>query len=179
MTETSLDYKNFSYPPGGILLWIIIFLELLTFGSALVVLVVYSKEDPAAYHQSRLMLNTAFGALNTLFLLTSGFFMAESVQQFNKEDFGKSSFYLLLTMIGGLLFLALKVVEYLGKIGDGLTFGYDTFFNFYWLLTGFHVIHVLVGMTILVFLYIGLKKKVQPTKREDFEAGAAFWHMCD
>ena len=71
MTNTEINYKNIYYPPGGILLWILIFLELITFGIALIALVVSSKENPDLFHQSRLNLNTTFGAINTIFLLVA------------------------------------------------------------------------------------------------------------
>ena len=176
---TTIDYKNIYFPPGGILLWLIIFLELITFSAALIALAIYSKEDPIAYHNSRLMLNSTYGAINTIFLLTSGFFMATSMHQLKKGNFDKSRFYLKLTMLGGLFFLALKSIEYSEKIAHGLTIGYDTFFTFYWMLTIFHVLHVLIGMVILVSTYFSIKKKGADMKIEDAEAGAAFWHMCD
>ncbi len=179
MENTTIDYKNVYYPPGGILIWILIFLELITFSAALIALAVYSRENPEAYHESRMMLNTTYGAINTLFLLTSGFFMATSMHQLKKANFKKSSFYLKLTMLGGFLFLILKALEYQDKISHGLTLGHDTFFNFYWLLTGFHVIHVLVGLIILISMYFSIKKKKENINIEDAEAGAAFWHMCD
>lgn len=179
MKETKIDYKNIYYPPGGILMWILITLELITFGIALIALVAYSRENPELYHESRLMLNTTFGAINTVFLLVSGFFMATTVHLFKQQKFDKSLFYLRLTMLGGFLFLALKSVEYYEKLNLGFVLDYNTFFTFYWLLTGFHVIHVLVGMVILMFFYYTLKKKNAQTKLEDIEAGAAFWHMCD
>ena len=82
-------------------------------------------------------------------------------------------------MLGGLLFLVLKSFEYFDKIEAGLTMGYNTFFTFYWMLTLFHVIHVLVGLVILGSVYFGLKKTTSTTSIEDVEASAAFWHMCD
>lgn len=172
---SQIDYKNIYYPPGGILLWIIIVLELFTFAMALIALVYYSKEDPVLFHKSRLMLNTSFGATNTIFLLTSGFFMATTVHFFKKNNLSKSALYLKLTMIGGVLFLILKFIEYYLKIDAGLVLDYNTFFTFYWLLTGFHVIHVIIGLVILSVFYFSLKKQTL----EDIEAGAAFWHMCD
>jgi nitric oxide reductase NorE protein len=174
---SKIDYKNIYYPPGGILLWLLIFLELITFGIALIVLTVSSKDNPELFHQSSAHLNKTFGTINTIFLLTSGFFMATVVQQFKARNFKKASFYLRLTQLGGLLFLILKSVEYHEKLTDGFTLGYNTFFNFYWLLTGFHVIHVLVGLIILLFMQRTLKKKTAAL--EDVEASAAFWHMCD
>jgi len=176
MTKTiKIDHKNIYYPPGGILIWIIIILELITFSAALIALVYMSKEDPELYHRSRLMLNSTFGAVNTVFLLTSGFFMATTVNHFKKQDLTKASFYLKLTILGGLLFLVLKTIEYHYKIEAGLTLDHNTFFTFYWLLTGFHVIHVLVGVVILGYFYFSIKNQ----ELEDIEAGAAFWHMCD
>ena len=56
MNKNIVEYKSIYYPPGGILLWIIITLELLTFGMALIALVYFSKEDP----QLRLIVLGAF-----------------------------------------------------------------------------------------------------------------------
>ena len=179
MENNTIDYKSVYYPPGGILIWILIFLELITFSAALIALAVYSRENPEAYHNSRLLLNSTYGAINTLFLLTSGFFMATSMHQLKKSNYVKTTFYLKLSILGGLLFLGLKAVEYSDKIAQGLTIGYDTFFTFYWLLTLFHVIHVLVGIIILTSMYFSIKKKKEKTSIEDAEAGATFWHMCD
>jgi len=177
MESIKIDPKNIYYPPGGILMWILIFLELITFGAALIFLVINSKEDPEIFHQSRLNLNATFGAMNTIFLLTSGFFMATTVHQFKTNNYQKASFYLNITMFGGILFLILKSVEYYLKINAGYTIGYNSFFTFYWLLTGFHVIHVVVGLVILLFMQNGIKSKTALI--EDVDASAAFWHMCD
>ena len=179
METQSINHKNLYYPPGGILMWIVIFLELFTFGIALVAMILYSKDEPEVFHTSRLLLNSTFGAINTLFLITSGFLMAKSVAFFKEKNTAKTLLYLKLTMLGGVLFLLLKSVEYYGKIDAGLTMGYNTFFSFYWMLTLFHVIHVVVGLVILISIYFGIKKENNSTKLEDVEASAAFWHMCD
>jgi nitric oxide reductase NorE protein len=171
--------KNILYPPGGILMWIIIYLELITFGAVLIAMVIYSKDEPELFHQSRLQLNTTFGATNTLFLLVSGFFMALTVSTLKVNNISKSKLYLKLTMLGGLLFLGLKTIEYLDKIDAGLTMGYNTFFSFYWMLTLFHVIHVLVGLVILASVLRTMIKKPEKLILEDVEASATFWHMCD
>ncbi|MFA5297965.1 MAG: cytochrome c oxidase subunit 3 [Lutibacter sp.] len=171
--------KNIYYPPGGILLWIIIFLELFTFGIALIAMVVYSKNEPEVFHNSRLLLNTTFGLINTIFLITSGFFMTQVVINFKALDNKKSTFYLKLTMLGGVLFLILKSIEYYSKMEAGLTVNHNTFFTFYWMLTLFHVIHVIVGLVILSSVYVGLNRKNKVLELDDVEASATFWHMCD
>jgi len=171
--------KSLYYPPGGILLWIIIFLELFTFGAALIAMVIYSKDEPQLFSESRSHLNVTFGAINTVLLLTSGFFMAKSVEKFKQGAIEKTSFYLKLTMLGGLLFLVIKSIEYFDKIEAGLSVSFNMFFTFYWMLTLFHVIHVLVGLVILGSVFIGIRKQNCTTTIEDFESSAAFWHMCD
>jgi nitric oxide reductase NorE protein len=179
MTSESIDHKNIYYPPGGILIWIIIFLELFTFGIALIAMVYYGRQEIDLYHASRLQLNASIGTINTLFLITSGYFMARSVGYLKNNDKVKSVLFLKLTMFGGLMFLALKSVEYYMKIDAGLTVGYNTFFTFYWMLTLFHVIHVIVGLVILASVFFGLRKEQASVSIADMEASAAFWHMCD
>lgn len=176
-TTTTINYKNIYYPPGGILMWIIIFLELFTFGIALIAMVFSSKENPVVFHESSLLLNTTYGMVNTIFLLTSGFFMAVTVSEFKRNNLKKVKLYLGLAMGFGLLFLGLKSVEYIEKLDAGITLSYNTFFSYYWMLTLFHVIHVIVGLVILSSLYFSIKK--QKAALEDVEASAAFWHMCD
>lgn len=179
MQKTVIDYKNIYYPPGGILIWIVVFLELITFGMALIAMVYSSKDEPEVFHNSRLLLNSTIGAVNTLFLLVSGFFMAQSVHFFKQQAISKASLFLKLTVLGGLLFLALKGFEYYDKIEMGYSIGYNTFFSFYWMLTLFHVIHVLVGIVILIIMYFDIRKKGTEASLENIEASAAFWHMCD
>ncbi|TDQ25398.1 cytochrome c oxidase subunit 3 [Tenacibaculum caenipelagi] len=175
-----INYKNIYYPPGGILMWIIIYLELITFGLALLAMVYYSLEEPEVFHNSRLLLNPTYGLINTILLLTSGFFMAATLNEFKEgNNTKKVKKYLLLTILFGILFLVLKSIEYNDKLEAGLTIGYNTFFSFYWMLTLFHVIHVIVGLVIIATVYFGVKKERDTTKIEDVEASAAFWHMCD
>ncbi len=177
--KENINYKNIYYPPGGILIWIIILLELLTFGIALIAMVVSSKSNPEVYHSSRLMLNSTYGVINTLFLLTGGFFMAEAVRFIKKNNLTKASFYTAIAILSGISFLILKGVEYYEKIEHGIGLEYNSFFTFYWLLTGFHVVHVMVGVIILAFMYKGLKSVKSPISPESFETGAHFWHMVD
>jgi len=179
MNTLKIDYKNIYYPPGGILMWIVIFLELVTYGMAIVAFVFYGKQEPEVFHQSRLQLDTTFGVLNTIFLLTSGLFMAAAVHEFKENNIRKSSLYFKLAMLGGVLFIVLKSIEYYHKIEAGISLETNMFFAFYWLLTAFHLIHVLMGLVILARTNKGMTKKNSDTAVEDVEACAAFWHMCD
>lgn len=175
----SSDSKNIYYPPGGILLWLIIFLELVTFGMALIAFAYSAKESPEIFQRSRMQLNTTIGSLNTIILLSSGLFMASAVHQFKNKCVKKTTLFLNITILGGILFIALKSFEYYFKIKANLLIDTNSFFTFYWLLTLFHLIHVVVGLVILIITNYNIRKKNSTTTIEDVESSAAFWHMCD
>ena len=179
METTTINHKNIYYPPGGILLWMVIFLELITFGIALIAMVVYSKEEPALFHTSRLALNPVFGATNTTILLCSGFFMITSLTQYKEGKHPRAAFYLKFTILFGCIFVFIKMIEYYLKIKAGIGFSSNTFFTFYFMLTLFHLAHVLFGLVILTSFYFKLNKHSSELAMEDFEAGSTFWHMCD
>src|SRR5262245_25539038 len=118
-TSEALRNKNLSYPPGGILLWIIILLELLTFGIALIIMAYSSQEERVLFHQSAGKLNIVFGSVNTVVLLTSGYCMALSLKFFSEKKWEKSKLTLILTLLLGTIFIIIKSVEYSHKITEG------------------------------------------------------------
>lgn len=178
MQNNSLKPSIF-YPPGGILLWIIIFIEILTFGMGIFAFMVMAGREYSVFHESRQQLNTAIGSINTLLLLTSGYFMAEAVKQYSSNNIDKFLRYLNVTLAGGIGFIILKSIEYYSKIQHGLLFDTNTFFTFYWALTIFHLLHVIVGLIILYVVKYNVKRSTVSLPVEDIKASAAFWHMCD
>ncbi len=171
--------KSFFYPPGGILMWIIIYLELVTFAMAMLAFTYYGSQEVDVFTRSAQQLNKNIATINTIFLLTSGFFVAISVAAFKTRKISKTVRYLNFSMLFGLGFLLLKGFEYYSKIESGLTLDTNSFYMYYWLLTGFHWIHVLVGLVILFLIKNSILKKKEQYALADFEAGATFWHMCD
>ena len=125
--------KSIYYPPGGILIWIIIYLELITFGMAILALAYYGSEERELFHSSSLKLNKTIGTINTILLLTSGFFVAKGIHFFKAVNIKKTLFYLNWAMVGGFGFLVLKSFEYYEKLEAGLHMDYNSFFRFYWL----------------------------------------------
>lgn len=67
-------------------MWIVIFLELFTFGMALVAFMYYGRQEPELFHQSRLQLNAFFSATNTIYLLTIDLFMVAAVHEFKETN---------------------------------------------------------------------------------------------
>lgn len=171
--------RDFFYPPGGILIWIIVFLELTVFCIGLIVFKSNAINHKNIFLESVRNLNLYTGTANTIILLISGYFMAKTVQSVKlqlNESFKK---YLTFTIIGGVLFSLLKAYEYLATLSAGHTISYNVFYTFYWLITSFHLLHVLVGIVILMYFYLKKPNNNRPEYIENLEAAAIFWHMCD
>lgn len=179
MKEENIAETDILEPPGGILIWILIFLELSTFGLALVFMASESRTEAELFHFSRLKLNTALGLVNTLILLSSGYFMASSLRHYKNDEMAGSARRLRLAMLLGWIFILIKGWEFVSKIDEDLSISSNTFFAYYWLLAGFHFIHVLIGLIILLLLNRNAFKAKTAQNLEYFDAGATFWHMCD
>lgn len=177
--EIALDHKDIAYPPGGVLIWIVIFLELITFSFGLVAFVYYGKNDADLYHTSSQTLNKSIAIANTFILLTSSYFMAVAIDSLKIKNSTKGAAFIKYTLLMGMLFVVLKTVDYYLKIQAGELLTTNIFYTFYWMLTAFHLIHVIIGLLILSYFYYTLKNGNSPLLLTDSTAGAAFWHLCD
>ena len=180
MSIEAINYKKFFYPPGGILIWVIILVEVVTFSAGIIALAWLDSLSPELFATSRQSLHQGIGFTNTFILLTSGLFVAQAVHYLKKGNNVKSQQLMWLSILSGTGFLALKSYEYILCIGQGFDLTYNDFFTFYWLLTGFHFLHVLTGLVILVVLTWKIKNGTYHALNIlDVESGASFWHMCD
>lgn len=171
---------SWAEPPGGILVWIIVLVELLTFGMGLVVFLVQAREHAEVFQIGRATLSQPIGMGNTLVLLTGGWFMTRVIHCLREGEPLIARRWLLATLGSGVLFLLLKGSEYAVKLEHGQGLNADTFCTLYWLLTGFHFIHVAVAVIILLFMWRGIGTgDYTPTNHEDVESSGIFWHMCD
>jgi nitric oxide reductase NorE protein len=175
MTDTKkLEIDKFE-PTGGYLIWIVIFIEFITFAIALIFFKLNALETPEIFHNSGMQLNKTIGFLNTIILLTSGFFMAEAIRFLKLQHIKKYKKYVFMTVVLGLTFIVLKSFEYYTKFSHQISFETNLFYTYYFMLTGFHLIHILFGIVLLTYFYFTTKQQ----KLEDIEATASFWHMCD
>lgn len=78
-----------------------------------------------------------------------------------------------------LVFAVLKITEYVAEVGAGYTPGTNLFFTYYFVLTGIHLPHVLIGALLLFSLWRGLRGP-KPGISAGFAEGAGIcWHMVD
>ena len=175
------------YPPGDYAVWIIIYVELITFGLLFMGYVFSRRGDVALFNESQLMLNQTSGFINTLILITSSYFVVKAVKSITsmKENSVESanaeaSKWLRFAILLGVTFLFVKGNEFYHIFSQGISLSTNKFFMFYIMLTAFHFMHVMLGSFILFVIY--KKTKIAGYTFGDYkgiESGASYWHMVD
>lgn len=97
-------------------------------------------------------LNVFIAAINTFILVTSSFFMTNAVNASKAGDGKKTAGNLVITALFGLAFLGLKAIEYVGDVKDHLLPSTNIFYSCYYTMTGFHGLHILIGVVILLLM---------------------------
>lgn len=166
------DWGVLSQLPGNPMMWILIFSEMLAFGAMFLAYSAARAVDPATFATSQQTLNVLLGGINTLVLVSSGFIVALGVRARSDGHVARSRWLTLAAAAVGSIFVILKLVEYGAKFDAGIGLETNTFYMLYFLMTGFHFLHVILGIVIL--LIVAWRNSV-----ENLETGASFWHMVD
>jgi cytochrome c oxidase subunit 3 len=125
-------------------------------------------------------LERMFGALNTVVLITSSLTMALAVLYSKKGERERTGRYLALTFLLACVFLVIKGIEYTHHFEDGNFPSHDVFFGFYFLLTGFHGLHVLGGMITLGILWWRNRRgDFNADYNDPIEIAGLYWHFVD
>jgi nitric oxide reductase NorE protein len=170
--EGETDWGPLSALPGNPLIWVLIASEFAVFGLALLGYAGARVRDPAGFAAAQDTLDRLAGTINTAILLTSGLFaaLANTAARGGRRDRARA----LLGAAGalGVAFLVVKGFEYAREFAAGADIDSNGFFTLYFLVTGFHALHVALGLIILAIV----AKSAAP---EAIETGTAFWHMVD
>jgi nitric oxide reductase NorE protein len=136
--------------------------------------------NPAMYEASRHTLNLNLGGIDTLILLTSSWSVALAIQAIKRDLVDRVPRYLLGGVLTGLMFVVSKSFEYFQKFAHGIMPGTDAFYMWYFTLTGIHLTHVLVGTSLLSYLWIRSRRGAyNSSNRVVPECIASFWHLVD
>ena len=125
----------------------------------------------------------AFGVpfLNTLILLTSGVTVTLAHHALKKDHRGALIFWLVATVLLGFVFVFFQVEEYMVAYQQlGLTLGSGIYGSTFFMLTGFHGLHVTLGAIMLLVIAIRcMRGHFKPEHHFGFEAVAWYWHFVD
>lgn len=164
--------------PGDPSLWFFIIGDLVIFGLYFVAYVIYRGLNQELFLEGQQHLSQSVGVINTVVLLTSSLFVALGTEAARKQK-SREAFNLFGIAIAiGAAFPILKMIEWVPKVLAGLTPGENLFFMFYYVMTGLHLFHVLLGLVIMGFVMAELRKSSKPDMGF-IETGGVYWHMVD
>ena len=168
--------------PGELGIWAFLCGDLLVFTLYFGTFLYERGQHAVAFASGSQSLHLTIGVINTLVLLTSSLFVALGVQAVRNGLGGQARKFILAAFAGGAVFIINKPIEWVDKVGDGMGPQYDNFYQLYYMMTGLHLLHVIVGMVVLINLWkLAGQVRHTPSPRQIrfLENGATYWHLVD
>ncbi len=173
-------------------MWVFLATEILFFGGLFATYLVYRRWYPEAFTAGSRALLVWAGTTNTAVLITSSLTMALAVQAAQMGRRRALMLFLALTMALGCVFLGIKAFEYYTEYAEhhipGLTFQFETgqwrhaqlFFSLYFVMTGLHALHMIVGLGLLaVMLWWSYRGIITEEYSNPIEVSGLYWHFID
>ncbi len=165
---------------GGIVVWLFVAIELLTFGLFFVGFAAARRSDPALFLAGQEQLHALFGAINTAVLLCGGWLAARGVLANRSNEPATTARCFAGAAITGLIFMGIKLYEYSEVFAAGVSLSTNSFWFFYLFVTGLHFLHVLAGVGFLLpTAWRAAQGTYGPDNPSTVEAVAVFWHLVD
>jgi cytochrome c oxidase subunit 3 len=173
-------------------MWLFLATEVLLFTALFAAYSVYRFLYPESFAECSRAIETWIGLVNTIVLVTSSFTVAMGLDAATKGN-GRRSALLFAVSVGlALVFLGFKAIEYTHHFQEGqlpgryYTFeavqgpGASIYFSLYFLITGLHGVHVVIGMTVLSI--VGTRSwlgKYSEEYHTPVELAGLYWHLVD
>ena len=173
-------------------MWLFLATEVLLFAGLFLAYAVYRYIYPQTFALASRHLDLTLGTVNTLVLITSSLTVALAIH-FVRVGLNRTALLMLgATILFALAFLVIKYFEYSHKFHEGTlpgrfytyeglrTEGAPMFFSVYFLATGLHGFHVLVGMCVLLWVAFHVARgRFSPRYYTPVELGGLYWHLVD
>lgn len=184
-----IETQNYAVRLG---MWLFLATEVLLFGGIFLGYTVYRWLYHPTFHEASRELNLMMGAINTVVLISSSFTVVWALHSVKLNQIKKAAALLFFTIACAGVFLVIKYFEYAHKFHEGqlpgrwyhfegITLpGANMFYTIYFLATGLHALHVIIGATILAFVLRGvIKGKYNADNYVGVELGGLYWHLVD
>lgn len=175
----SVSRPSEPHVPGEAGVWVLILGDMTIFGLLFAVFTQARMSHRQEFTVSQETLHTTIGLLNTVLLLVSSFFVVLAVQAVRSGRRERAPTLFVAALLCGIGFAVNKVFEYGVKLHDGLTPATNDFYMYYYILTGIHALHLVIGMCVLVFLWYVTRGSSRSPKIALVEGCASYWHLVD
>lgn len=185
------DTADQEFDSAKIGMWLFLAQELLFFSGLFVAYAIFRFLHPEMFIEASKLLSWKLGALNTAFLITSSFTIVMGVREAQLNNRNQSIKYLFATFLLAACFMIVKFFEYKSKISHGYLPGINftgvsnfdhlhLFFSLYFVITGLHGLHVIIGMGLILWL---IKRSYAGEFHSDYftpvEMVGLYWHLVD
>lgn len=171
-------------------MWLFLYTEIILFGGLFVLYAVYFHDYPKEFAENGKELNRIIGSINTIILLISSFMVAASITALRQERKRLCLSLLGLAFGCGVLFLINKYLEWGHKFAHGIypnspdlvsgPPGRNIFFGLYYVITGLHGLHVIIGMTLLTVSFVLVwQNSLNANRYALLENSGLYWHLVD
>ena len=161
--------------PGEAGLWVFLIGDMTLFGLFFVGFVAQMSHQREVWVTSAARLHQGLGTVNTVVLLVSSYLVSRAIASWNARVFNRTRTLLICAAALGTFFGLTKVVEYVLLVREGISPTTNLFFTYYFVLTGIHLLHVVIGVSILLVC----ARRVQAKTTRSVEGSASYWHMVD
>ncbi|NQV15974.1 cytochrome c oxidase subunit 3 [bacterium] len=184
--------------------WLFLFTELLLFGAFFIIYSVYRSSYLGDFKLAAESLNTTIGTVNTIILLSSSLTMVLSLDAIKRGASGLSKTFLLFTIALGTAFLVIKGFEWAAKFdhhlflqtSNGIAAGKGSpllnpgaemlppgqvlFFGLYFIMTGIHALHIIIGAVWMLIVYAWTARgSINKDNYGVLERCGLYWHLVD
>jgi cytochrome c oxidase subunit 3 len=182
---------------GRFAMWIFLATEIMFFGAMFLGYTVYRSLYPQAFLEGSSHLQLTAGAVNTAVLLSSSFTIALALRSAQCNQRRATVALLTATMLLGVVFLGIKGYEYAEKFAShhvpGAAFSLgetriravdpdhvELFFSFYFAMTGFHAVHMIIGVVVVaVVAMLAWRGRFSADYYTPLETTGLYWHFVD
>ncbi len=173
-------------------MWVFIVTEVLFFGGLFAAYIIFRVLYPGLFEAASTELNSLWGAVNTVVLISSSLTVAMAIKSAQLNQKSNITINLLITIALAFVFMVIKYFEWTHKFHLGIFPGefytYEgiahpkahIFFSLYYLMTGLHGLHVLIGIGLMGWLLYGSSKgKYGEEYFTPIEITGLYWHFVD
>lgn len=183
----AVNMKGFSLPakqekriPGDELIWLFLLGDMVCFAMFFILYSYNKLGQNELFVDSQQALNLHTGSINTLLLLASSWFVVLALKAARQQKAALCRAFLIPATLCGAGFAAIKFYEYQEKAAAGINFLTNDFYLFYYLITGMHFAHVLLGLPLLLYFAVVIREdRLDKQTLNNLESSAIFWHMVD
>jgi len=160
--------------------WTFLATEVLLFGALFTAYIIFRLKYPDLFRVEHAKLDRVLGGVNTVVLITSSFTVVLGLDAIKREKARLLEACFGATILLAAIFLCVKYVEYAAKFHHGLYPGTNLFFSLYFMMTGLHGIHVLLGMGLLSYVIVLSRRgRLSAGYYTPAEMSGLYWHFVD